>query len=132
MDYHHAPLIIYAPGILKEARTFDCIGGQIDVFPTIMGILNQPYINNTLGIDLLSEKRPYIFVNHEDKFGVIDQDYLLILKQDGEKALYKYRDKDKKDYKDEQKQLVNDMEEYTISNLQVFQYLMQSDKRFIE
>jgi phosphoglycerol transferase MdoB-like AlkP superfamily enzyme len=132
LDYHHSPLIIYAPGILKDARTFDCIGGQIDVFPTIMGILNQPYINNTLGIDLLSETRPYIYFNHEDKFGVIDQDYLLILKQDGEKALYKYRDKDKKDYKDEQPQLVNEMEEYTISNLQVFQFLMQSDKRFIE
>jgi phosphoglycerol transferase MdoB-like AlkP superfamily enzyme len=132
LDYHHTPLIFYSPGILKEARTFDCIGGQIDVFPTIMGILNQSYINNTLGIDLLSDARPYIFINHEDKFGIIDQDYLLILKQDKEKALFKYRDKDKKDYKDKQQQLVNEMEEYTISNLQVFQYLMQSETRYIE
>jgi phosphoglycerol transferase MdoB-like AlkP superfamily enzyme len=132
MDYHHTPLIFYAPGILKEARTYDCIGGQIDVFPTIMGILNQPYINNTLGIDLLSGTRPYIFINHEDKLGVIDQEYFLIIKNDNDKALYKYRQKDKKDYKDEQQQLVRDMEEYTISNLQVFQYLMQSETRFIE
>jgi len=132
MDYHHTPLIFYAPGILKEARTFDCMGGQIDIFPTIMGILNQSYINNTLGIDLLSDTRPYIFINHEDKFGVIDQEYLLIMNNDNEKALYKYRNMDKKDYQNEQQQLLQEMEEYTISNLQVFQYLMQSDKRYIE
>jgi phosphoglycerol transferase MdoB-like AlkP superfamily enzyme len=132
LDYHHTPLIFYAPGIFKEPQTFDCIGGQIDIFPTIMGILNQSYINNTLGIDLLSETRPCIFFNHEDKFGVINQDYLLIMKDDNAKALYKYRVKDKKDYKNEQKQLVNEMEEYTLSNLQVFQYLMQSETRYIE
>ncbi len=57
LDYHHTPLVFYAPGILKDARSFDCIGGQIDVFPTIMGILNQPYINNTLGIDLTFRKQ---------------------------------------------------------------------------
>ena len=132
MDYHHSPLLLYAPEILEDPQTLDCIGGQIDVFPTIMGILNQNYINNTLGIDLLSETRPYIFINHEDKFGVIDREYLLIMKKDGERALYKYMNKDKKDYKEEQEQLVNEMEEYTLSNLQVFQFLMQSEKRFIE
>lgn len=132
MDYHHTPLVIYAPGIITEPVAFDCIGGQIDVFPTIMGILNQSYVNNTLGIDLLKESRPYIFINHEDKFGVIDNDYLLILKKEGDKALYRYRNKDKKDYKDEELQRVKEMEEYTLSNLQVFQYLMQSEKRYIE
>ena len=132
LDYHHTPLVIYAPGIITEPVAFDCIGGQIDVFPTIMGILNQSYINNTLGIDLLKESRPYIFINHEDKFGVIDNDYLLILKKEGDKALYRYRNKDKNDYYADEQQRVKEMEEYTLSNLQVFQYLMQSEKRYIE
>lgn len=56
----------------------------------------------------------------------------MILKQDNEKALFKYRDEDKKNYKDEQQQLVHEMEDYTVSNLQVFQYLMQNGTRFIE
>jgi len=132
LDYHHTPLVFYAPGILNEPKTFDCIGGQVDVFPTIMGILNQPYINNTLGIDLLKEARPCIFFNHEDKFGAIDDEYLLILKNDGEKALYKYRSKDKKDYKDVQQQKLSEMEEYTLSNIQVFQFLTESELRYIE
>jgi phosphoglycerol transferase MdoB-like AlkP superfamily enzyme len=132
LDYHHTPLIFYAPEIIREPVTYDCIGGQIDVFPTIMGILNQPYINNTLGIDLRKQHRPYIFINHEDRFGVIDNEYLLILKSEGEKLLFKYRQKDKKDYKNEEAERVRKMEEYTLSNLQVFQFLMQSEKRFIK
>jgi phosphoglycerol transferase MdoB-like AlkP superfamily enzyme len=132
LDYHHTPLVVYAPEILSEAGIFNCIGGQIDVFPTIMGILNQPYINNTLGIDLCRENRPFIFFNHEDKFGVIDQEHLLILKNDGSKSLYEYRNKDKRNYKEENQDLIREMEEYTFSNLQVFQYLMQNNTRFIE
>ncbi len=131
LDYFHTPLIFYGPGILKP-RTFDCIGGQIDVFPTIMGILNQKYINNTLGINLLSETRPYIFINFDNMLGVIDQEYLLILKPDNENALYSYRNNDRKNYLSEKQQLVLDMEEYNFSNLQVFQYLMHSEKRYID
>jgi phosphoglycerol transferase MdoB-like AlkP superfamily enzyme len=130
LDYHHSPLIFYAPGLIKDPQTYNAIGGQIDVFPTIMGILNQSYVNNTLGIDLRKEQRPYIYFNHEDKFGVINDEYLLILKREGEKSLYKYRARDKNDYKDVQPQLVKEMENYTRSNLQVFQYLMGNENRF--
>jgi phosphoglycerol transferase MdoB-like AlkP superfamily enzyme len=132
LDYHHTPLIFYSPGIINQPVNYDVIGGQIDVFPTIMGILNQNYINNTLGVDLLKERRPCIYFNHEDQFGVIDKEFLLILKQDGEKFLYKYPEKDKKDYKDEYPDAVRQMEDYSLSNIQVFQYLMQSDKRFYQ
>jgi phosphoglycerol transferase MdoB-like AlkP superfamily enzyme len=132
LDFFHTPLIFYGPEILKQPRTFDCIGGQIDVFPTIMGILNQKYINNTLGINLLSETRPYIFINFDNMLGVIDQEYLLILKADNENALYSYRNNDKKNYLSEKQQLVLDMKEYNFSNLQVFQYLMHSEKRYID
>ena len=132
LDYHHTPLVFYAPAIITEPKVFDIIGGQIDVFPSIMGFLNQDYINNTLGINLFKETRPYIFFNHEDKFGVINDDYLMIMKQDGEKALFKYRLKDKTDYLTEQPELAKDMEEYTLSNMQVFQYLMKHETRFFE
>jgi phosphoglycerol transferase MdoB-like AlkP superfamily enzyme len=132
LDYHHTPLIIYAPELITKPGNFSGMGGQIDVFPTIMGLLNQSYINNTLGINLLSENRPFIFINHEDKFGVLDTEYFLVMKNDGERSLFKYREKDRKDYANEHEQLVKDMEEYTLSNLQVFQYLMQSETRYME
>lgn len=132
LDYHHTPLIFYAPDIIKDHKSFTTMGGQIDVFPTIMGILNQSYINNTLGINLLRESRPYIFINHDDMSGVLSRDYFLIIKENGENVLYRYVLKDKTDYNREQPKLAADMKEYAFSNLQVFQYLMQTKARFID
>ncbi len=58
LNYHHTPLIIYAPKLIPQKQLVSKIGGQIDFFPSIMGLIKQPYINNTLGIDLLKEERP--------------------------------------------------------------------------
>lgn len=105
------------------------MAGQIDVFPTIMGLLKQPYANNTLGIDLLSEKRPYIFFNADDKYGVIDHNWLLIAKTDGSKGLYKYKNKDTRNYATQYKDTVDKMNTYAKSNLQTFQYLILKKKQ---
>ena len=129
LDYNHAPLLFYAPDIIKNPKTIDCMAGQIDVFPTIMGLLKQPYANNTLGIDLLSEKRPYIFFNADDKYGVIDHNWLLIAKTDGSKGLYKYKNKDTRNYATQYKDTVDKMNTYAKSNLQTFQYLILKKKQ---
>ncbi|MDP4240058.1 MAG: LTA synthase family protein [Bacteroidota bacterium] len=129
LDYNHAPLLFYAPNIIKEHKTLDCMAGQIDVFPTIMGILKQPYANNTLGIDLLNESRPYIFFNADDKYGVINQNWLLIAKTDGSKGLYKYQNKDTRNYAKQYKDTVNKMNTYAQSNLQTFQYMILKKKQ---
>lgn len=131
LDYHHTPLIFYAPKLLKENKTFNCIGGQIDVFPTLMGFLKQPYINNTLGIDLLKEKRPYIIINDDDKFGVLDNDYLLIVRQDNSAKLFNYLHNDKKDYIKDFPDMAYEMETYGKSHLQLFQYLLHNNKQYV-
>ncbi len=127
LDYHHIPLIIYSPELLGKPETLDCIGGQIDVFPTLMGILKVPYINNTLGIDLLREKRPYIFMNDDDKMGVIDNDRFLIFYPKGTSKLYKYRNNDVHDFSNEEIKKAKEMEAYAKCNLQVFQYMLQHE-----
>lgn len=127
IDYHHIPFIMYAPKIIDKPRKFDNVGGQIDVFPTIMGVLKLPYINNTLGIDLLKEKRPYIFVNNDDKIGVFDNEYLLISYPNGNSKLYNYRNNDLHDYSNEKMDKLKEMEFYAKCNLQVFQYMLKHE-----
>ena len=83
LDYNHSPLIFYAPFIIKENKVFENVAGQIDVFPSIMGLLKLPYQNNTLGINLFNETRPYIFFSADDKFGVIDKEWFLTVRDDG-------------------------------------------------
>ncbi len=132
LDYHHTPLIFYAPEIFSVQRTYSCIGGQIDVYPTLMGLLRFPYINNTLGIDLRREKRPYIFINDDDRIGVLDENFLLIIRDDETMSLFKYRDLDKMNYVDDYPEKREEMERYAKSNMQVFQYMLLNNKQFIE
>jgi phosphoglycerol transferase MdoB-like AlkP superfamily enzyme len=129
LDYNHTPLLFYAPNIITEAKTFTSMAGQIDIFPTLMGLLNLSYENNSLGIDLLRESRPYIFFNADDKYGVVDNEWFLIVRNDGSKSLYRYRDKNTHNFADEKTGVVERMNVYAQSNLQTFQYLIKSNKQ---
>ena len=129
LSFNHVPLLFYNPKLISDGKTFDCLGGQIDVFPTIMGLLNQSYINNTLGCDLLKEKRPYIYFNGDDKYGVIDHEWFLIVRNDNSHSLYKYVSKDTRDYSLEHPDIVMQMKEYAESNLQTFQYVILNGKQ---
>ena len=75
----HVPLLFYAPELLNpQIRTE--IASQIDVLPTIAGMIHQPYTNTTLGRDLLNSKNKMdaAFIIHHDEgnIGVITNDYL--------------------------------------------------------
>lgn len=129
IDYNHAPLLFYAPNILKEPQTFSKMSGQIDISPTIMGLLKLPYQNNSLGIDLFRENRPYIFFGADDKYGVMDQEWFLIVRSDKTKMLYKYKEKDTHNYAQEKGEIVAKMNEYAMSNLQTAQYVIRTKKQ---
>jgi phosphoglycerol transferase MdoB-like AlkP superfamily enzyme len=126
LDYHHSPLIFYAPTLLKDYATTSNIGGQIDLFPTLMGLINQPYINNTLGIDLLNETRPFTIVNDDDKIGVLNDSLFLIMKEGEPSKLYRYKNKNTQDFSSDYPAMVADMELYAKANLQTYQYLLDS------
>lgn len=128
LNYNHSPLIFYAPYLFKENKVISDIAGQIDVFPTIMGLLKINYGNNTLGIDLFREKRPYIFFNADDKYGVIDDEWFLIVNNDKSLGLYKYRNSDTFDYSKKMPEIVEKMNTYAKSNLQSFQYVLTNNK----
>lgn len=129
LDYHHSPLIFYRPN--GEAKTIKNIGGQIDVFPTIMGMLSLPYINNTLGIDLMQEKRDYITINDDTQIGVLDNEFLYIFDRDEKRKLYKYQNSDKKNYLEDFPQKAKEMEVYGKSNMQVTQDMITHKQIFV-
>lgn len=64
----HVPLLFYAPELLTPALHTETVS-QIDVFPTIAGMLHQPYLNTTLGRDLLNSpgKTDAAFIIHHDE-----------------------------------------------------------------
>ncbi len=76
----HVPLLFYAPYILKPQKRSEVVS-QIDVLPTIAGMLQQPYVNTTLGRDLLdpAKRNNYAFItNTAGKIGMVTDDYYYI------------------------------------------------------
>lgn len=129
LDYNHTPLLFYAPKIMGESRTDSSIAGQIDAFPTIMGILRAPFENRTLGIDLLREKRPYIYFNADDKYGVLDGEHFLIVRDEGTRSLYAYREKSTVDRSSDLPEVVERMDGYARSHMQAAQYVIRTNKQ---
>ena len=129
LNYFHTPLIIYAPEIFKGNQVHQKIGSQIDVYPTVMGLIKQKYVNNTLGIDLLNEERKFTIINDDDKVGILDTDYLCIMKNNGAKLeLYKYKEQDKSNYFDQEQEKALEMADYAKSNMQVHQIMISEGR----
>lgn len=74
----HVPMLYYAPELLAPALHTETVS-QIDVLPTIAGMLHQPYLNTTLGRDLLNSpaKINAAFVIHHDEgnIGVVNDNF---------------------------------------------------------
>ncbi|HEX4877609.1 MAG TPA: LTA synthase family protein, partial [Chitinophagaceae bacterium] len=73
----HVPLLFYAPDLLAPDWRTEVVS-QVDVLPTIAGLLHQSYINTTLGRDLLDpeKKNNYAFItNTAGGIGMVTDDF---------------------------------------------------------
>jgi phosphoglycerol transferase MdoB-like AlkP superfamily enzyme len=73
----HVPLLFYAPYLLKPQKRPEVVS-QIDVLPTIAGMVQQTYVNTTLGRDLLdtTKKNNFAFItNTAGKIGMVTDDF---------------------------------------------------------
>lgn len=77
----HVPLLYYAPKLLTPQWRNEVVS-QIDVLPTLAGMVAQPYLNTTLGRDLLNPRKKMnaAFIIHHDEgnIGVVTDDYYFI------------------------------------------------------
>ena len=74
----HIPLLFYAPSILSPQLREEPVS-QIDVLPTIAGMIQQPYQNTTLGRDILddstSQNAAFIIYHAPGWIGVVGDDF---------------------------------------------------------
>jgi phosphoglycerol transferase MdoB-like AlkP superfamily enzyme len=77
----HVPLLFYAPQLLTP-QTHQEVVSQIDLLPTLAGMLHQPYTNTTLGRDVLNSKNKMdaAFIIHHDEgnIGIVTNDYYFV------------------------------------------------------
>ena len=127
IEQHKSPLIIYTPGTSNKSIIQD-IASQLDIYPTIMGMLRIPYTNNSMGIDLFKEKREYAFFYNNKNLGVIDNNYYSILRKKVSQTLFKYHNNDLNNYFENFKAKSDSMRIYAYSMVQASQYLVKHKK----
>ena len=80
LEDHHIPWIIYAPKIVKTQR-IDTPVSQLDVLPTLLGLLNFDYESHFYGQDALSPNyESRFFVSNFQKIGYVKDGVDVILK----------------------------------------------------
>ncbi len=78
LEKYHIPLLIYAPNIFKPEKITK-LASQIDLAPTILGLLNISYKSKFLGNDLFSKSYENAFISTFQKLGYISNNKLTVL-----------------------------------------------------
>jgi len=128
---HQIPLIFYSPKFIKEPKISNKLASQMDVFPTVMGILKKSFLNQSFGIDLTIENRPYVFYSNDKElickndsfmyvFGKGNRELLFILSNPEECVLKRYPT------------IAKQMKEYMLTQLQVSVLLSDSKRTYCE
>ena len=86
---YRIPLLIYAPELIAPGRV-DRLMSQIDIPPTLLGLLNFSYDSRFMGYDLLHlpAGQERIFISTYQNLGYAKGDRLVVLKPKGQVSLY--------------------------------------------
>lgn len=127
-SYNHIPLMIYSR-LLPNGQK-DCFGGQVDIAPTLLGLLNISYVRNNFGVDLLNEERPCMFFTADNMIGCRDREHFYIYSPESKQEFYYLEDNNKLVAAGERK---NDGEfaylrDYCFSMLQAAESLVRAGK----
>ncbi len=119
-NYHIPALIYNLPEIHPEK--VDKLCSQIDVFPTLFGLLGWNYESNLFGMDILKmgPEDGRAFVGNYRKLGLLKDDKVMVLGEQGTANFYKW---EASDNSLETLPMENDFLENTISWYQVADYL---------
>lgn len=127
LSFNHVPLLIYSPATI-EPRQIDDLGGQTDIAPTLLGLLQIDYTNNGFGIDLLREKRRAVVFTSDDAIGCVNDSLFYIYKPKEDQEWLLAHEKAIEQSGDiADKEARQSLRNYSFAVLQTAQYLMNND-----
>jgi len=130
LNYHHIPLILYSPKYFKAVE-YKGFGLQQDIYPTLFGLLNFSYTNNSLGVDLFKHSRKYGYFSADNKLGIISNNRFLIYRSKNNISMYNYKTNSLSDIYTDNLAEADSMLDYGFSMLQSAQYLIENRLTFV-
>ncbi|WP_050702579.1 LTA synthase family protein [Dysgonomonas sp. BGC7] len=127
LSYNHIPCIIYSPAFDNAPQRLHQLGGQVDVLPTLLGLLNHSYENNTFGVDLFKTNRPYMFFSSDDALGCISPQYFYTYNFKAKvEGLYKYAENSAENMASAHRQEADSMRTYSAAMFQTASYMFKN------
>ena len=71
VSYNHIPLLIFGPDV--KTQLYDGLAQQVDIVPTVLGLLGLSYDYDGFGVDLLKTRRQMVFYSADNQ--VVARDY---------------------------------------------------------
>lgn len=121
-SFNHIQLIVNGEGI--EPQIIDHFASQVDVAPTLLNMLQIPYVQNNFGIDLLHEQRPMAFYSADKTIAARDTAHLYVYNAETQTE-YFYNLTNGKPSETTQSPVFDKLKNYVFSILQSTEYLVQ-------
>ena len=132
---HQVPLILAGP-VIKEPRVIDETASQVDIIPTVMGLLGRPYFTRSVGRDALKTNHEpgafiYSWAQTPHPMGFVQGEYYYqILGTDGQDGLYKYAEEDfSRNLAQEEPQRYEYMKNMTLGLFETSKYLLYHNQK---
>lgn len=125
LSLNHVPLIIYSPLLKDVPKRISSPGGQIDVYPTVMGLLNSVSSYNSYGVDLLKNKRDYMFFTSDDKLGCMSDKYFYVFDVSS-KRTFLYDTNTSANIINGNISVVDSMQNYSFSMIESAKYILKN------
>lgn len=131
IQYYHVPLMLYGPGLDLNPREIYRTMSEIDLMPTIMGLLNRPYTNTALGRDILSmpdstNSYAFTFTANSSSYGLLSDDYYLVNNSFGPIHIFDLDSMKKVDVWNSE---IDRMHELSIAYYELSRYLRYNNRR---
>lgn len=125
-SYNHIPLLIFGPGVPE--MQYAGLGMQVDVMPTLLGLMGIDYIYDGFGVDLLKTQRPRVFYSADNQLVARDKHRLFIYNPTMKRSFYYHVQEDGtlRELKDGSS--FDDLRQYVFSMIQTAEYIERRDR----
>ena len=84
VSYNHIPLLIFGPDV--KPQLYDGLAQQVDIVPTVLGLLGLSYDYDGFGVDLLKTRRQMVFYSADNQVVVRDYQHCFVYNPGMQKA----------------------------------------------
>lgn len=132
---HQVPLILAGP-VIKKPQVIEKTASQVDIIPTVMGVLGRGYMTRSIGRDMLNTKYEqgaftYAWAQDPHPIGFVQGEYYYqTLGVGGKDGLYKFGAEDfSRDLSKEQPQRYQHMKNMALGLYETSKYLLYNNQK---